>query len=90
MPCMLSVCLLFGLSAFVLCLPMHGPSCSAGLSSVTAMNCDFFPEELQAWGNLHLTRLSLTSSYELTLSGLSNLLQWQRNLVGKQGKCRTV
>jgi len=54
------------------------------------MNCDFFPEELQAWGNLHLTRLSLTSSYELTLSGLSNLLQWQRNLVGKQGKCRTV
>eukprot|EP00983_Pelagomonas_calceolata_P109932 1159613-Pelagomonas_calceolata.AAC.7 len=54
----------------------------AGLSSLTAIDGDFFPEEVLAWADMHLTRLTLSSSYNLTLHGMAGLVPQLKSLVG--------
>ncbi|KAF5842163.1 hypothetical protein DUNSADRAFT_8850 [Dunaliella salina] len=58
-----------------------GLSAIKGLSSLMAIDGDFFPEEILAWADMHLTRLTLSSSYNLSLHGMAVLVPQLRSLV---------
>jgi len=56
-----------------------------GLSSLTAIDGDFFPEEVLSWSSLHLTELVISSSFTLTVQGMVNLVPQMSSLVGQIG-----
>uniref|UniRef100_A0A7S3R5V8 Uncharacterized protein n=1 Tax=Dunaliella tertiolecta TaxID=3047 RepID=A0A7S3R5V8_DUNTE len=54
---------------------------SAGLSSLTAINNDFYPEELLPWADIHFTQLTLSSSYGPTMKATAELVPKLRHVV---------
>eukprot|EP00983_Pelagomonas_calceolata_P102041 1158759-Pelagomonas_calceolata.AAC.4 len=53
---------------------VHDPPAFSGLSSLTAIDADFFPDEVLAWADMHLTRLTLSTSDSQTMRGMAGLV----------------
>uniref|UniRef100_A0A7S3QZC4 F-box domain-containing protein n=1 Tax=Dunaliella tertiolecta TaxID=3047 RepID=A0A7S3QZC4_DUNTE len=58
-----------------------GLSAIKGLSSLTAIDADFFPDEVLAWADMHLTRLTLSTSDSQTMRGMAGLVPQLSSLV---------